>query len=303
MAKTIKFNLICDGYPARTIEDLQNRFSVEDLLDYFENGLLVKWLDVRGYNEELQNVRMIRDRDPLRIIENLIKIFDIEEDESKIRETVAYLKMMKEREKAAASYQKGKEDENSILRDYHRRYTNLISGLLSAKDDVSAIKSHIRELVTNYPEILEMVHMNLFYMLYDKELWLTIMYLLADKKAKEYFIPTADELLQASSSQQYKAKKDIFNIICKGIRSDEFEAAMGNHLKTAGGCTYQTWRNIEPSGKNFMIIRMQTSEHVRSAGKKSENLDYYDISNKFIVLDGIDYVGTNAADILYYMEI
>ena len=35
MAKTIKFNLICDEYPALTIEDLQNHFSVEDLLDYY----------------------------------------------------------------------------------------------------------------------------------------------------------------------------------------------------------------------------------------------------------------------------
>lgn len=26
MAKTVKFNLICDGYPARTIEDLQKSF-------------------------------------------------------------------------------------------------------------------------------------------------------------------------------------------------------------------------------------------------------------------------------------
>ena len=44
MAKTIKFNLICDGYPARTIEDLQDHFSVEDLLDYYEKGLLAKRL-------------------------------------------------------------------------------------------------------------------------------------------------------------------------------------------------------------------------------------------------------------------
>ena len=43
MAKTIKFNLIC-GYPARTIEDLQDHFSVEDLLDYYEKGLLAKRL-------------------------------------------------------------------------------------------------------------------------------------------------------------------------------------------------------------------------------------------------------------------
>lgn len=44
MAKTIKFNLICDGYLARTIEDLQDHFSVEDLLDYYEKGLLAKRL-------------------------------------------------------------------------------------------------------------------------------------------------------------------------------------------------------------------------------------------------------------------
>ena len=303
MAKTIKFNLICDGYPARTIEDLQNHFSVEDMLDHYENGLLAKWLEVRGFSKELEYVRMIRDRDPLRIIEELIRIFDIEEDEAKIRETISDLKLKKKREEAAASCKKGKNDEGSILSNYHKRYTSLISGLLSAKDDVPVIKSHIQELVDNYPEILKMVHMDLFYMLYDKDLWLTIMHFLANKKTRDFFIPTADELIQASSSQRYKAKKEIYNLICKGIRSDEFESAMGEHLKTAGGCTHETWRNIESSGRNFMIIRMQTGQHVRAAGKKSEKLDYYDIANKYIVLDGIDYVGKNAGDILYYMEI
>ena len=33
MAKTIKFNLICDGKPVRTIEDLQENFSIEDVLN------------------------------------------------------------------------------------------------------------------------------------------------------------------------------------------------------------------------------------------------------------------------------
>lgn len=40
MAKTIKFNLICDNTPVRTIEDLQNNFSIEDVLNYYRNGLL-----------------------------------------------------------------------------------------------------------------------------------------------------------------------------------------------------------------------------------------------------------------------
>ena len=39
MAKTIKFNLICDDKPVRTIEDLQNNFSIEDVLEYYNNKL------------------------------------------------------------------------------------------------------------------------------------------------------------------------------------------------------------------------------------------------------------------------
>lgn len=54
MAKTIKFNLICDNTPVRTIEDLQNNFSIEDVLDYYRNGLLCRWLKVRGYEKELK---------------------------------------------------------------------------------------------------------------------------------------------------------------------------------------------------------------------------------------------------------
>ena len=47
MAKTIKFNLICDNTPVRTIEDLQNNFSIEDVLDYPGNQVYV----VRGEHE------------------------------------------------------------------------------------------------------------------------------------------------------------------------------------------------------------------------------------------------------------
>lgn len=52
MAKTIKFNLICDGFPVRTLEDLQNHFSVEDVLTYYHNRLLHRWLTVRGYTDK-----------------------------------------------------------------------------------------------------------------------------------------------------------------------------------------------------------------------------------------------------------
>ena len=59
MAKTIKFNLICDDKPVRTIEDLQENFSIEDVLKYYQNGLLLRWLEVRGYEAEYKKVSEI----------------------------------------------------------------------------------------------------------------------------------------------------------------------------------------------------------------------------------------------------
>ena len=36
MAKTIKFNLICDGYPVRSLDELQEHFSIEDVFTYLD---------------------------------------------------------------------------------------------------------------------------------------------------------------------------------------------------------------------------------------------------------------------------
>lgn len=77
MAKTIKFNLICDEKPIRTIEDLQNNFSIEDVLEYYNNKLLHRWLSVRGYAAELEKVSAITSQEPMEIIKELIRIFDI----------------------------------------------------------------------------------------------------------------------------------------------------------------------------------------------------------------------------------
>lgn len=75
MAKTVKFNLIMDNHPVRNIEGLQEHFSIEDMLKYYENGLLIRWLNVRGYYNYLEEVEKIdASEDKKIIITKLIKI-------------------------------------------------------------------------------------------------------------------------------------------------------------------------------------------------------------------------------------
>lgn len=97
MAKTIKFNLICDEKPVRTIEDLQNNFSIEDVLEYYDNGLLQRWLEVRGYDEQLKKVNAIENNEKINIIKKLIDIFGVESDEKEIEEKIYMLQFLEER--------------------------------------------------------------------------------------------------------------------------------------------------------------------------------------------------------------
>ena len=109
MAKTIKFNLICDNKPIRTIEDLQNNFSIEDVLEYYDKRLLHRWLEVRGYEEELEKVRAITTDspdDPIEVAKQLIKIFNVISDDKKIEESVYILEYLKERQELYSIYEK-----------------------------------------------------------------------------------------------------------------------------------------------------------------------------------------------------
>jgi len=104
MAKTIKFNLICDNKPIRTIEDLQNNFSIEDVLAYYNNKLLHRWLEVRDYKEELEKVRAIMMDKPIEIIKELIKIFKVTTDDKKIEEGVYILEYLEKRKELCSIY-------------------------------------------------------------------------------------------------------------------------------------------------------------------------------------------------------
>ena len=48
MAKSIKFNLVLGGHQVRTIENLQNHFEADEVLQYYEKGILRRWLLARG---------------------------------------------------------------------------------------------------------------------------------------------------------------------------------------------------------------------------------------------------------------
>lgn len=332
MAKTIKFNLICDDKPVRTIEDLQENFSIEDVLKYYQNGLLLRWLEVRGYEAEYKKVSEIREIEALEIVKELIKIFDIEADEKKVEEGVYMLQFLEERKELCEAYKQDSFKAQGIIDDYQTGFNQLIDGIIENPNDVARIKANIAELMSGYKWAMDLNHRQLFWEL--KELSpLAIMCFLMNDEARKYYLPmpvrkdnvsdaaekkvniAATAVAVAFVKKEYDStavsydiennadKRNMYNAICSMLKSSDFVSRLGDNLHIFAGVTDGYWKDLETKGKKYMIISMGSGDYVRSAGLQGGDLASTDIENKFVIVDGIDYKSNSSFRQLLYMEV
>ena len=324
MAKTIKFNLICDGKPIRTIEDLQNNFSIEDVLEYYNNQLLHRWLKVRGYSTELEKVSAITSEKKMDIIKELIAIFNITTDMAEIEKDVYMFEYKDERKKAIERYQEEGKKIDNIITEYKKSYQNLISEILENPTDAAKIKANIDIITKNYGWILELNHRELFWNLWFHQHILAIMCLLMNEISRDYYLPKEIKSMYGNISlsgensenvtknhhfdtDSNPNKAQMYESICSLTNSvesiNDLNDALGTELKFFSGITDGYWKDLEPKGKRYMIINMEPGNYIRPAEQKGGDLSDADIRNKFVILDGIDYKSNNEYDELLYMEV
>lgn len=294
MAKTIKFNLICNDYPVRNLEDLRNNFSIEDILEYYHNGLLKRWLNVRGYDDHLTKVSEITSVSNQDIITDLIKIFELESDDSKIRECISILGYIDKRKEILKEYNSINYRFNRIIDEYHQGYEDIISDIIENKDDMAKIKANIKEIELNYMGIYKLNYYEL-YKLLQKDAPLAIFAILMNENMKSYYISEEN-----SSSATMSIYKRIISLVSNKA---ELKEKLGDELKIFKGDTDAYWKDIEPKDKSFMIIDMESGNYIRNAGIFGEEISSTDVESKFLILDGIDYKSNSNYKELLYMEV
>lgn len=332
MAKTIKFNLICDDKPVRTIEDLQENFSIEDVLKYYQNGLLLRWLGVRGYEAEYKKVSEIREIETLEIVKELIKIFDVEADEKKVEEGVYMLQFLEERKALCEAYKQDSFKAQGIIDDYQTGFKQLIDGIIENPNDVARIKANVAELMSGYKWAMDLNHRQLFWDLKDLSP-LAIMCFLMNDEARKYYLPMPvkkddtsndgkeekkvnaavavaaafvkkeDDSAVTYDTENNADKRNMYIAICSMLKESDFVFRLGDNLHIFAGVTDGYWKDLETKGKKYMIISMGLGDFVRSAGLQGGDLASTDIENKFVIVDGIDYKSNSASRQLLYMEV
>ena len=311
MAKTIKFNLICDGKPIRTIEDLQNNFSIEDILDYYNSKLLHKWLAVRGYANELEKVNNITANEAIEILKSLIAIFDIKIDSNIINESLFILEYTATRIMFIEDYKRSTNNINTVVSDYIKAFYEQIDCIIENNQNKSLVKASISIILNDYFDLFKMCYRWLFYKLLN-EAPLAIFVLLTFEKAREFYIHNCGNAEDAISPIFVEVKinedeimtkdyDDIYNRICKLAKNAE--TYLGSNLLKFSGQTDGYWKDLETNEKKYMILGIGNGDYVRSSNNKGGDLGYAHVLNNFVILDGIDYKSNSERNVITYMEV
>lgn len=293
MAKTIKFNLKCNNHPIRTIEDLQNNFVIEDILSYYQNGLLHRWLEVRNYREELDLINDITSSDPIELIKELIHIFKIDTDEKEIERSIYALQYEADRQRQYEQYIKNDTSIHKLIESYKDSYEDILNRIENNPTDLSIIKSAITEILSNYHWIFELDYRNLFDK-WKEKVPLFIICLLMNEQIRPYM---EKNLSYIETLYWTECKSDF----------DSLNRQLGGHLKRFYGNTHYNWEIIEDSDKQYLIIDANGYFTLSSASNNETRVEDDTLTanslKKYTILNGIK-LKTKATNVeLRYMEV
>ncbi len=317
MAKTIKFNLICDEHPIRTIEELQQNFSIEDVLAYFNQGILERWLDVRGYVKEKKAVSKIdKNLDKLEQVSELIKIFNVEKDSQKIDDAIYNLYYEERKKSDLTKYNRLEYESKSVVNDYFSNYEVLVNKIVEDPTNAALIKVNVKAVLEDYESIFNKDFRALFNRLINTSP-LAILYLLSNEKARLCYLPVtiqedgkdiSDITKNYDKNQMYEQIKqtfyDMYYSSLRGV-NEKTKSVLGAKLKFYSKNTEGHFYPVEPEGKKIMVIYISENVKVMSPiGGYDKNPFGSEINGKFEILDGIQFSSNStSSNVLYYMEV
>lgn len=305
MTKTSKFKLILDDYPVRTIEQLQEHFEIEDILKYFENELLLRWLHVRGYEKQYESVKRIdKSLEKKEIVKELLKIFEIDNlDESNIGKIIElHLNLDKEKE-LNTNNEKNVFPSTYNIQEYFLEYDRLITHMEENKDSLSVLKRDAILMEQKYLELFKSNNHDIYYRLLNTAPK-AIYAILTRDALKKVWLDERDNIeiytnMKSSILTGIKAKK----ILGKDLRVVNVDAGGGDYRILSFNIRNKIWYPVEGFGKKLMVINIEQGVFVRNAGAYSEKLTATDVNNKLLVFDGLEYQCDRGHFELLYMEV
>lgn len=316
--KQIKFNLLVDNVPVRSLEELRENFNISDIHEYFLSGQLVNWLISRNYIAEAQAVTAIDKSTPLE--EYLPKLLHALGGDSAACKDVVQLLIFEtqEREKQRELILKQQEKVGETLAKGILCYQACCQKIIELQDDFSQVKAAVNTLLNHYGPLFQMDYMHFFETMLEK-CPLAIFAVLMNTKYRSCFLFKNDKdspsLLSSTFDKEldeFSRGKTVYSQVDKLVLQVGDMKVDQNHqwyqkgyLKILGGPENNTegqWDRV--TNKKVMIIFCHNAS-LQVWQNYNKNLIYQgnDGEERFPILDTLEQRTNSQTSIVLYMEI
>ena len=284
MAKSIKFNLISNGHLIRTIEDLQEHFAPNDILDYYcgEDKLLLLWLKIRGFLDKYNEVSAIKATSRPEILKELVRIFGIDMDEDDINNYFLTEEEKHHRNDIVASC-----DENKVVDHYFNVYKKQLEEFMKVENNKYERRQAFEKLGSEYRWAFELDFQNIIDSLLSQTEEIPDYYYPGSKfqKNNDSLVSQAIFLISMVSANP-DCKKWIVDTDNKiDERLCTWLAKYANYNIYKDCETTDNQKLVEPSNKRCLVLFCSFYCMVKSAD--SEIWKYKDDAGKRVILDGL----------------
>jgi DNA-directed RNA polymerase subunit F len=297
MVKKIKFNLILDGNPVRNIEQLRENFNVDDIIEYSKNGLLLKWLDIRGYHDYKHRIELISQKNSLKYLKELIKIFSIPQDSENLEEALLEI------ESREAKYNKLKElaelkfNFDVIIHRYHNDYETLKNKIEENSTNIAFLKNSNSQFEKDFFELFKLEHKQLFYRFFEDYPLVIIVFLMSER-LRGFFLNDTKIIDKITDIFEIK-KREVQKIYSQYREDTNGDENFKNILNFYSENTEHQWRNIE--SEEILIVNATAGIKLREKNQETQEVTH--VFAKGTLFHGLDINSYKSTHFVKYIKL
>lgn len=334
MAKKIKFNLQVNGASVSSLESLQNNFNIEDILEHFKSGLLMRWLEVQGLETELKEISKLSEKsDNFALAQGILEIFDMDKelDKNALKITLNDINYKEYKENLLKTNEDLEKNAKSFLREYHDKFRDIIWDIIKNSENVEKIKSNLKIIENDYFDLF-LLHFQTLVGVFKTNAPLALIFGLGTEKIRKMLLAYIN-IEEAGDHNKYcyigdeeiddETKEYLKSINLKSIdylRYGYFEAIskvvydkmifdygeLGDVIKKFEGSTDGLWRDLVARNKRVLVLGISNSakaSQIPKDGETNKPIGINEINGKFIILNGLNFQSSNNNAFIVYVEL
>ncbi|MDY6123035.1 MAG: hypothetical protein SPI08_00675 [Campylobacter sp.] len=336
MAKKIKFNLQVNGVSVSSLESLQNNFNIEDIMEHFKSGLLMRWLEVQGLETELKEISKLSEKsDNFALAQGILEIFDIDKelDKNALKITLNDINYKEYKENLLKTNENLDKNAKSFLREYHNKFRDIIWDIIKNSENVEKIKSNLKIIENDYFDLF-LLQFQTLVSVFKANAPLALIFGLGTEKIRKMLLAYIN-IEEAGDHNKYcyigdekidvddETKEYLNSINLKPIdylSYGYFEAIskvvynsltfdyrkLRDVIKRFDGSTEGLWRDLVASNKKVLILGISDlakASRIPKDGETNEALGKEEIDGKFLILDGLNFQSSANTASIEYVEL